>query len=553
MMDGGKLAEPIEKGVQIYKLPLLESDESTQHQDQHQQTRRPTWAKGSNAHFNFTVFAYVTPDLEAAAVDEARRIADDHAHGHPGAKNHSHETPDPATVRKEALKQKAFQLESMVNQLKLGAKQPSQRVPSKQSSTALSATTLGNNLAEKPSNSDNNSSTNLGPAALAASAPIRKRISSTRETNAPGTPYFELRIGLGFSVPALEKCVKTMLPGTRARFLCLGPETTDGYAQLESILRQEKTNRDLIAQGKPPIRTSGCCASSVMASAASNSGSPANMELQQNALALQRDLLLLNTCAALEFEIELANVVEPGDFMKEPWEMTAAEKYAEAPVRKSEGGELYKRGDYAGACEKYTRALVLLESLSTSPAVTDMQRQIGKDRDAVDREVSRRVAERRRLERIGGREIPPEFTREAVDIFIKESEGHIARMDFADNSGVNPNVVISLMQTCRLNYAACKLKLGDFSAVIVQCSEVVKNDKNNIKALFRRAQAYRKIGRDLDLARKDLNTLRDLFLSRETSEDSSEYVELQREEQELENKFHAANQKEQQMYKNLFK
>ncbi|KAJ3027745.1 UNVERIFIED_CONTAM: hypothetical protein HDU68_003190 [Siphonaria sp. JEL0065] len=518
MMHAG-LPPPIDPQSQIYKIDISDSAPTSKPK------KTPTWRKGSNARFNYTVNAYVTPELQAAADEEVKRITSDHAHGHPKDQHvhkdgccGSNDAKNP--TREDALKERAQGLESLLAQLKLASTPVSKQKP---------------NIAKPPSSTTQQQST-PSTSLPKDSKPTRKRIGSSLETNPPNTPYFELRIGLGFSVPMFEKCVKTMTPGSKARFLCM-PSETDGYAQLESILRQEAKNRVLVSQGKPPVRTSGCCAAQGIA------GDP-------DALEMQRDLLLL-TGAVLELEIELVDVIEPGDFCKEVWEMSALEKYVEAPVRKEEGGALYRSKDFEGACAKYTRALVLLESLSTSPSVTDMQREITKLKDEMDRELRRRVLERKRLERLG-RDVPAEFTIEGVDAYFKEADAKITHPDYSGNNGINPSVVISLMQTCRLNYAACKLKLGEFSTVIIQCSEVLKNDKANVKALFRRAQAYRKIGRDLELAQKDLNSLRDLFVGRGIAEDNGEFVELKREEKELEVKFKAVQLKEKKMYGNMF-
>lgn len=42
-----------------------------------------------------------------------------------------------------------------------------------------------------------------------------------------------------------------------------------------------------------------------------------------------------------------------------------------------------------------------------------------------------------------------------------------------------------------LNYAQCKLLDGDYYAVIEHCTEVLKHQPDNVKALFRRAKAHR--------------------------------------------------------------
>ncbi|RWR73384.1 peptidyl-prolyl cis-trans isomerase FKBP65-like protein [Cinnamomum micranthum f. kanehirae] len=57
--------------------------------------------------------------------------------------------------------------------------------------------------------------------------------------------------------------------------------------------------------------------------------------------------------------------------------------------------------------------------------------------------------------------------------------------------------------TCNLNNAVCRLKLKEFREAAKLCSEVLKLESRNVKALFRRAQAYIETN-DLDLAELDL-------------------------------------------------
>jgi tetratricopeptide (TPR) repeat protein len=57
---------------------------------------------------------------------------------------------------------------------------------------------------------------------------------------------------------------------------------------------------------------------------------------------------------------------------------------------------------------------------------------------------------------------------------------------------------------CQLNLAACYLKIHDYTQVIRFCSEVLTpRTPLNPKALFRRGQAYRLMGRDFDAAKRD--------------------------------------------------
>ena len=63
-----------------------------------------------------------------------------------------------------------------------------------------------------------------------------------------------------------------------------------------------------------------------------------------------------------------------------------------------------------------------------------------------------------------------------------------------------------LATICKLNAAQCFLKLQNYSEAEKRCTEVLKNDNNNIKALYRRALAYHALN-DLQAAVSDLKQL----------------------------------------------
>ncbi|KAJ3055116.1 hypothetical protein HK097_011429 [Rhizophlyctis rosea] len=282
--------------------------------------------------------------------------------------------------------------------------------------------------------------------------------------------------------------------GEKARFLCL-PEYCDGYVQLEKVLRQERENALAISKGLPPTHhTHTGCAHA------------AHQEIQQNS-----DLAALYG-VPLEFEFDLLDLQSPSSFVREPWEMSVQEKWAEAPTRKDEGGKFYKEGKWKESLNKYERALMLLESVSMSTEVQD----------------KRRFADRK-----DGKESVVEETKEG-DVDIKTLD--------------------TLMQACRLNYAACKLKLSDYPAVITQCTEVLNNDPVNLKGLFRRAQAYVRLGRDLDLAEKDYERVKKVLEGRKDlyQENGPEWAELRREEKVLEAKLKAHRDKEKKMFGKMF-
>lgn len=57
--------------------------------------------------------------------------------------------------------------------------------------------------------------------------------------------------------------------------------------------------------------------------------------------------------------------------------------------------------------------------------------------------------------------------------------------------------------SCNLNNAACKLKLKDYKQAEKLCSKVLELESSNVKALYRRGQAYMNLA-DLDLAELDI-------------------------------------------------
>lgn len=57
--------------------------------------------------------------------------------------------------------------------------------------------------------------------------------------------------------------------------------------------------------------------------------------------------------------------------------------------------------------------------------------------------------------------------------------------------------------SCNLNNAACKLKLKDYEEAVKICTKVLDIDDKNIKALYRRANAYINLV-ELELAKTDI-------------------------------------------------
>ncbi|KAK5793747.1 hypothetical protein PVK06_034904 [Gossypium arboreum] len=98
-----------------------------------------------------------------------------------------------------------------------------------------------------------------------------------------------------------------------------------------------------------------------------------------------------------------------------------------------------------------------------------------------------------------------------------------------------------LKVTCNLNNAACKLKLKDYKKAKKLCTEVLELDDRNVKALYRRAQAYMELV-DFDLAEADIKKA--LEIDPDNRDVKLEYRVLQE-------KIRQYNKKDAQFYGNI--
>nr|WMP39840.1 FKBP62 [Solanum melongena] len=100
----------------------------------------------------------------------------------------------------------------------------------------------------------------------------------------------------------------------------------------------------------------------------------------------------------------------------------------------------------------------------------------------------------------------------------------------------------ALKITCNLNNAACKLKLKDYKQAEKLCTKVLELDSANVKALYRRAQAYMNMA-DLDLAEFDIKKA--LEIDPDNRDVKLEYKALKEKVKEL-------NKKNAKFYGNMF-
>ncbi|KAM6564839.1 hypothetical protein CsatB_024837 [Cannabis sativa] len=100
----------------------------------------------------------------------------------------------------------------------------------------------------------------------------------------------------------------------------------------------------------------------------------------------------------------------------------------------------------------------------------------------------------------------------------------------------------ALKVACNLNNAACKLKLKDYKEAEKLCTKVLEAESKNVKALYRRAQAYIQLA-DLDLAEFDIKKA--LEIDPNNRDVKLEYKTLKEKMKEF-------NKKEAKFYGNMF-
>jgi len=85
----------------------------------------------------------------------------------------------------------------------------------------------------------------------------------------------------------------------------------------------------------------------------------------------------------------------------------------------------------------------------------------------------------------------------AIEKYLKA----VRYLQHADCPADDPNVKEAIT-LCYSNIATSHLKLNNFKECVVYCTKTLENDKNNVKTLFRRSQAYAKL-KEFNLAKDD--------------------------------------------------
>ncbi|XP_075155896.1 AH receptor-interacting protein [Haematobia irritans] len=150
------------------------------------------------------------------------------------------------------------------------------------------------------------------------------------------------------------------------------------------------------------------------------------MTLQNEGLGYKDLDDLLSNPTDLIFTIDLLSIEMPEEYKKDTWQLSDEERLKTAIKLRDEGNNLYKEKDFKKAEECYRQAVGLIDQL-----------------------------------------------------MVKEKPHDVEWLELAKHK-------VPVL----LNYAQCRLLAQDYYAVIEHCTEVLKLDPQNVKALFRRAKAH---------------------------------------------------------------
>lgn len=163
----------------------------------------------------------------------------------------------------------------------------------------------------------------------------------------------------------------------------------------------------------------------------------------------------------------------------------------------------------------------------------------GKPRSQMTVEERIEAADRRKTE---GNQL---FKDEKIEEAIQQYEMALAYMNdefMFQLFGKYKDLADAVKHPCHLNMAACMLRLNRYDEAIAQCSVVLQENGNNVKALFRRGKARAALGRT-DEAREDFKKVQKL-----APEDKAVAKEL-RQLAEQDKELYA---KQRELYKGLF-
>ncbi|KAG2535511.1 hypothetical protein PVAP13_9NG119600 [Panicum virgatum] len=190
---------------------------------------------------------------------------------------------------------------------------------------------------------------------------------------------------------------------------------------------------------------------------------------------------------------------EPFEFIIDEEQVTVGLDRAVATMVKGELAEVTVKFEYGFGSTEVQRQLITVPSCSTLIYEVELI-DFTKEKESWEMSAHEKL-EAAEKSKVAGNDL---FK---IGKFQRAAKKYSKALSYINEDGHVEDEVEKLVKTvrisCWLNHAVCCLKLKDFAQAISLCSMVLEIESCNVKALYRRAQAYIELY-DLELAKTDL-------------------------------------------------
>ncbi|CAN6281540.1 unnamed protein product [Urochloa humidicola] len=190
---------------------------------------------------------------------------------------------------------------------------------------------------------------------------------------------------------------------------------------------------------------------------------------------------------------------EPFEFIIDEEQVTVGLDCAVATMVKGELAEVTVKFEYGFGNTEEQRQLMMVPPFSTLIYDVELM-DFTKEKESWEMSAHEKL-EAAEKSKVAGNDL---FK---IGKFQRAAKKYSKALDYINEDGHFEDEVEESMKTlrvsCCLNHAACCLKLKDFAQTISLCSKVLEIESCNVKALYRRAQAYIE-SYDLELAKRDV-------------------------------------------------
>ncbi|XP_025797658.1 peptidyl-prolyl cis-trans isomerase FKBP62-like isoform X2 [Panicum hallii] len=319
--------------------------------------------------------------------------------------------------------------------------------------------------------------------------------SIVEESPEEGATFF---VNEGHILPALPKVLKTMKEGERAVVMvqsqyAFGEQGRAAKNQFSAVPPNSAVNMDVeLVSLKPVVDVTGDL--KVMKKTL-KSGDGIHTPLDGETVHIRYTGSLEDGTIFEKFGFD----GEPFEFIIDEEQVTVGLDRAVATMVKGELAEVTVKFEYGFGNTEAQRQSITVPSCSTLIYEVELI-DFTKEKESWEMSAHEKL-EAAEKSKVAGNDL---FK---IGKFHRAAKKYNKALNYINEDGQFEDEVEKLMKTarvsCWLNHAACCLKLKDFAQAISLCSKVLETEPCNVKALYRRAQAYVE-SYDLELAKTDL-------------------------------------------------